>query len=72
MSHTVELSTPMIVGWTYAVQVNGDYLGIAFVSEDDELDNDVVVWNWKTGTRLLVSTRTERVRQLINTVFTSS
>lgn len=47
----------MIVGWSYAVQVNGDYLGLAFTSEDDEMDNDVVVWNWKTGDRLIVSDR---------------
>lgn len=55
--HPVEFTTATIVMWSYAVQVNGDYLGVAFTCEDDEVDNDVVVWNWKTGDRLFVSGR---------------
>lgn len=55
--HPVEFTTAAIVMWSYAVQVNGDYLGVAFTCEDDEIDNDVVVWNWKTGDRLFVSGR---------------
>ncbi|KAI0257677.1 hypothetical protein BJV78DRAFT_1164288 [Lactifluus subvellereus] len=37
---------------SYSIRVSGDYVGILFASHEDE--NELVVWNWKTGARCLV------------------
>ncbi|TCD69894.1 Amino-acid acetyltransferase, mitochondrial [Steccherinum ochraceum] len=34
--------------YSFAIQTSGDYLGILFESADEN-DNELVVWNWKSG-----------------------
>jgi hypothetical protein len=48
--------------WWYSIRISGDYLGILFIHRDDDGDgdddddgNELVVWNWKTGAKNLVS-----------------
>ena len=46
------------VRWLHSIRISGDYLGILFINRDDDDDddgNELVVWNWKTGTKNLVS-----------------
>jgi len=46
------------IHWEYLIRVSDDYIGILFKNkepEDDGDENDLVVWNWKTGSRNLVS-----------------
>jgi hypothetical protein len=38
---------------SYSIRVSADYVGILFLYHDDE--NELVVWNWKTGAKCLVS-----------------
>lgn len=48
------------IRWSYSIRVSGDYVGILFINDDIDDDNDgneLVVWNWKTGARNLVSER---------------
>lgn len=42
----------------HSIRISGDYLGILFTNNIDEYDGDgdeLVVWNWKTGVKNLVS-----------------
>lgn len=39
---------------SFAIQSCGDYVGVLFTSLDDSR-NELVIWNWKTGDRKLVS-----------------
>jgi hypothetical protein len=39
--------------WSYSIRVSEDYVGILFLYHDDR--SELVVWNWKTGARCLVS-----------------
>jgi hypothetical protein len=46
----------------HSIRISGDYLGVLFINNDDEGDddddddgNELVVWNWKTGVKNLVS-----------------
>ena len=47
--------------WLHSIRVSGDYLGILFINhdndvgDDDDDGNELVVWNWKTGVKNLVS-----------------
>lgn len=50
---------------SYMIQPSGDLLGIVFETHDK---NHLVVWNWKTGERLLVSTRTTYLTLLLLTL----
>jgi hypothetical protein len=50
------------VHWTHSIRISGDYLGILFINIDGDGDgdndddgNELVVWNWKTGVKTLVS-----------------
>jgi hypothetical protein len=50
------------VRWMHSIRISGDYLGILFINNDDDGDddddddgNELVVWNWKTGVKNLVS-----------------
>ena len=44
------------VRWEHSIRISGDYLGILFINNDDDGDgNELVVWNWKTGAKHLVS-----------------
>jgi len=50
------------IHWTYSIRVCGDYLGILFINDDiddDEDGNELVVWNWKTGANHLKLTLVE-------------
>lgn len=40
--------------YSFVIQVAGDLLGILFIDHGDE-DAKLLVWNWKTGTRICVS-----------------
>jgi hypothetical protein len=49
----------------HSIRISGDYLGVLFINNDDDGDddddddgNELVVWNWKTGVKNLVSTCT--------------
>lgn len=39
--------------FTYAIQVSTDFLGVLFISSDEH-QSELVVWNWKAGTLVLV------------------
>jgi len=46
----------------HSIRISGDYLGVLFINNDDDDDdnddddgNELVVWNWKTGVKDLVS-----------------
>jgi hypothetical protein len=46
--------------WMHSIRISGDYLGILFINDDGDDDddddgNELVVWNWKTGIKNLVS-----------------
>ena len=50
------------VRWKHSIRISGDYLGILFINNggggggDDHGDGNIlVVWNWKTGVKNLVS-----------------
>ena len=48
------------VRWLQSIRISGDYLGILFINQDNDGDddddgNELVVWNWKTGVKILVS-----------------
>ena len=50
--------------WSHLIRISGDYVGILFINtdvddddddDDDDDGNELVVWNWKTGVKVLVS-----------------
>lgn len=41
-------------GMSLAIQVSGDFAGILFNTVEAGV-NEFIVWNWKTGARILVS-----------------
>lgn len=41
---------------SYSISISGDYLGI-YVLSANEINNEVIIWNWKTGVCKLVSPR---------------
>jgi hypothetical protein len=41
--------------WSYSIRVSEDHVGILFMYDDDDDQSELVVWNWKTGARCLVS-----------------
>jgi hypothetical protein len=51
------------VSWSHSIRISGDYVGVLFISsggdgdddDDDDDGNELVVWNWKTGVKNLVS-----------------
>ena len=51
------------VRWSHSIRICGDYVGILFITDDDDdndddendAGNELVVWNWKTGVKHLVS-----------------
>ncbi|THH13361.1 hypothetical protein EW146_g6840 [Bondarzewia mesenterica] len=38
--------------WSYSIIIDGDHLGILFIN-NEEADNEFVVWNWKSGDIIL-------------------
>ena len=44
------------VGFTFAIQVCSDRLGILFSGNGNGSDNQLLVWNWKKGTVDMVRT----------------
>jgi hypothetical protein len=48
----VEYGLDIILSRSHTIRICGDYVGILFISG---LRNYLVVWNWKTGVRELVS-----------------
>lgn len=48
--------------FSFAIQISGQYVGVMFISHDVH-DNQLLVWNWRTGATELVSI-THRLRAL--------
>lgn len=42
------------IRWSYSIRVNKDYVGVLSINNDDVDENELVVWNWKTGAINLV------------------
>lgn len=51
LSHSLDTSVARV---SFAIQICANYLGVLFVS-GGEGDNELVVWDWKTGAVHLVS-----------------
>ncbi|KAI0320318.1 hypothetical protein OF83DRAFT_612054 [Amylostereum chailletii] len=47
--HVVPAERPL---WSFTVRINGDFLGIFFISIDGA--SELCVWNWKTGERKML------------------
>jgi hypothetical protein len=50
------------IHWSHSIRISGDFVGILFISNGDDGDgdddgdgNELVIWNWKTGVKKLVS-----------------
>ncbi|KAH8099418.1 hypothetical protein BXZ70DRAFT_943596 [Cristinia sonorae] len=48
-SHAILEHTVDGLRFSFTIQPSGDYLGVFFESAEEEIDSELVVWNWKTG-----------------------